>query len=170
MNKMFGYHIKGLQTMDGHEGLVMRGVVMRGRTHIAEFFNDGNGGMTDFTASVPSDIFAQLADDLAKKYKEIGVDVDNSMLGWSSAFDMLIDDLIMLDSVRGEYKGVKKKNKWNGVYISFYSHKDARLGFMLGGIYTNRPLRPKNGYKDEESFYLGTFDPAKSINIVGAVA
>ena len=167
MNKIFGYHAKNLKTMEGHEGLIMRGVIMRGRTHIAEFFNDGNGGMTEFTTSVPNDIFEQLGDDLAKKYKEIGVEADNSKLGWYSAFDILIDDLVMLDSVRGEYRGIKKKNKWKDIYISFYSHKDKRLGFMLGGIYTSQPTRPKNEYKDEESFFLGTFDATKGIDIVG---
>ncbi len=173
MNKVFGYHIKGLKTMEGHEGLIMRGTIMSGRTAVADFFNDGNGGMTDFDILVPNDVFMDMDKQLTAQYEKIGVmkpDAESS-LGWTSAWDFLIDDIMYINDLKKSAKSHAKKKGWDGGYVSVFSHKDERLGFLLGGMYSKTPCRDGRavGY-GSESFYLGSFSIGTDINITGEVA
>lgn len=173
MNTMFGYNVSKLQVMDGHDGYIMRGIIRRGKTPIAEFFNDGNGGQTEYTLFVKNDVFDAMASALADQYAKIGVDAPKrgqASLGFGSAFDYLIDDIIALNDMS---KGVKKFAKKKGLsraFASVISAMDKNLGsYLLNCVYSNTPLGKEyfHTFSDDDTYYLGTFASGDEINVVG---
>ena len=166
MNKLFGFHISKLQTMEGLEGYIARGRIMHGKTPVADFFNDGNGGSTDFHVIVPKGVFDELEGHLAKQYAKIGIEIR-----YMSPFEFLIDDYISIDGLRKEAKKVGKKRGWKETIVSLFSHKDEHLGFILDGVYGNAPCREGKfaGYGSAEAYYLGSFDASKDINVTCGV-
>lgn len=107
MVKVFGYHVKDLQEMDGREGMIRRGTIMKGRKAIAEFFDDGNGGMVDYTPLAGNEAFTEMQFDIARQYAAFGIIVDKHS-DFVRPSDFLVDDISML---RDAEKAAKREKK-----------------------------------------------------------
>lgn len=121
MITLFGYSLKGFKSMLGTDGYVMRGTIMKGQNPIAEFFDEGRGGMVMYTPLVSRDEFAMEQFAVAGAYQKLGfkqVSADNVVV---TPFDWLISDIANLMDAAKSAKRRKYKNP--SVYV--YTRDDS---------------------------------------------
>ena len=176
MVAMFGFNIRGLKVMGGSNGYAMSGTIRRGKTPVAKFYNNGDGGQTEYELFVKDDVFDTMAAVLADRYAEIGVNAPSRGLasrGFGSAFDILIDDIASLNGFKKDAKRYAKKKGLSKAFVSIgcFRNKDFGNAVLLDGLISEEPAGKKffHGRGDGDAYFLGSFASDEEIDVTGGV-
>ncbi len=166
MNSIFGYSVSKLKTMDGHEGLIMSGDLKFGKKKLANFFDDGNGGMMMFDkymSYASEDEWKAVNEDIARQYNLFGIANIKTEGMFTSPVEWLVNDLVALDH---SVKSAKRKRGGVLIYIEKLKlHNFENIGF---GVCRSLKI-PKTVLNEYMKKYNGrspvVYDCANGVNI-----